>query len=515
MYFRWLIYWTFLISSSSGQLSKSQLLGNSFGVPGQDATFDYIVVGGGTAGLAIAGRLAANPAITVAVVEAGGFYEIDNGNGSVIPALAPLQHVGSLPNDTQPLIDWGFVTVPQAGANGRRMHYARGKTLGGSSARYYLAYHQGSVGSYHQWAEQVADDSYLFDNFLPYFQRSAVLTKPNLEKRHPTNGTVEYNATSFNNSIGGPLQVSWANWANPIGSWGQLALATAGIPPINGFNSGKLIGSTWVTQTLNPINQHRSSSQTSYLNEAINTTSIVVYTNTLATKILFDANKTATGVSVQTGGLPYTLHTRHEIILSAGVFQSPQLLMISGIGPREILENHDIPVLADLPGVGQNLWDHVYYGVSFRVNVDTSSRLSNDPVYAAQAAENYTSNQTGPLTAVGAFIGFEKLPASYRKNLSASARERLASVFPDDWPEIEYLIESAFDGYNTNYTAIDPNDGYQYATISSALVAPLSRGNVTISSSNPTDPPIINPNWLTDPTDIELAILAFKRVREI
>lgn len=116
------------------------------------------VLGGGTAGLAIAGRLATISNTSVAVIEAGGFYEIDNGNGSVIPALAPLQHVGSLPNDTQPLIDWGFVTVPQAvrhgrstkkiiakllkGANNRRMHYAQGKTLGGSSARNYLAYHR-------------------------------------------------------------------------------------------------------------------------------------------------------------------------------------------------------------------------------------------------------------------------------------------------------------------------------------------------------------------------------------
>ncbi|KAI4118243.1 MAG: hypothetical protein LQ345_001662 [Seirophora villosa] len=480
------------------------------------------VVGGGTAGLAIASRLAANRETSVAVVEAGSFYQLDNGNGSVIPALAPLQHVGSLPNDTQPLIDWGFVTVSQAGANNRRMHYARGKTLGGSSALNYLAFHRQvpqkagwSVGSYEQWAEQVGDDSYLFDNFESYFQRSATLTEPNLAKRYPTNGTVEFDATSFNNAIGGPLQVSWANWASPIGSWGQVALASAGIPPINGFNSGKLLGSAWVSQSLNPVNQHRSSSQTSYLDEAINTTSIVVYTRTQASKILFDANNTATGVSVQTAGLPYTLHARREVILSAGVFQSPQLLMLSGIGPRETLENHNIPVLADLPGVGQNLWDHVYYGVSFRVKVDTSSRLSNDPIYAAQAAENYTSTQTGPLTAVGAFIGFEKLPASYRQNLSASARERLDSAFPNDWPEIEYLIESAFDGYNTNYTAVDPNDGYQYATISSALVAPLSRGNVTISTADPSQPPVINPNWLTDPTDVELAILAFKRVREI
>ena len=109
---------------------------------------------------------------------------------------------------------------------------------------------------------------------------------------------MDFNASSFDNSLGGPVQVSWANWANPIGSWAQKALATAGIPPIDGFNSGKLIGSSWMSQTLNPGDQHRSSSQTSYLNRAINTTSIVVYTHTLANRILFDAKNTATDVSV-------------------------------------------------------------------------------------------------------------------------------------------------------------------------------------------------------------------------
>ncbi|KAL8713457.1 MAG: hypothetical protein Q9225_006756, partial [Loekoesia sp. 1 TL-2023] len=189
--------------------------------------------------------------------------------------------------------------------------------------------------------------------------------------------------------------------------------------------------------------------------------------------------------------------------------------MVSGIGPSQTLNQYGIPVLSDLQGVGQNLWDQVYFGVSFRVNVETSSRLSNDKAYAAQAAEDYLNNQTGPLTAVGAFIGFEKLPDAYRQKLSATTQSRLNSTFPADWPEIEYLAESAFDGYNTNYTNIDPNDGYQYATISAALVAPFSRGNVTISTPNAVDPPVINPNWLTDPADIEVAIAAFKRVREI
>ncbi|KAL8735001.1 MAG: hypothetical protein Q9166_001126 [cf. Caloplaca sp. 2 TL-2023] len=511
------MHFLFLILSvtlASPIYAQYQLYGNSFGVPGQDATFDYVVLGGGTAGLAVAARLAANPKLSVAVIEAGGFYEIDNGNGSVIPALAPLQHVGSLPNDTQPLIDWGFVTVPQQGANFRRMHYARGKTLGGSSALNYLAYHRGTNSSYRHWAEQVGDDSYLYQNFLPYFQRSCHLTPPNLGKRYPTNGTVDFNPAAFDNSIGGPLQVSWPNWASPIGSWAKRALALAGIRPIDGFNSGSLIGSSWISQTLNPVDQHRSSSQSSYLNQAINNTSIIIYTQTLGQKVLFGSNKTAYGVSVSTAGVFYTLRARKEVILSAGAFQSPQLLILSGIGPRQTLEQFNIPIMSDLPGVGQNLQDQPYYGISFRVNVDTASRLSKDPIYAAQAATDYLNNATGPLTAVGAFIGFEKLPLAYRQNFSAETKQRLASSFPSDWPEIEYLIESSFDGYNTNYTATPP-DSYNYATISAALVAPLSRGNITISSPYASDPPVINPNWLTDPADIEIAIAAFKRVREI
>ena len=374
---------------------------------------------------------------------------------------------------------------------------------------------RGTNGSYQQWADQVGDTSYLYENFLPYFQRSAHLTPPNLEKRYPSNGTVDFDTAAFDNSLGGLLQVSWPNYAIPIGSWGQKALATAGMAPINGFNSGSLIGTSWVTQTLNPVNEHRSTSKTSYLDQAMKSTSIVVYTSTLATKILFDSNKTANGVSVETGGETNTLCARKEVILSAGAFQSPQLLMISGIGPNQTLQEYGIPVVSDLQGVGQNLWDQAYFGISFRVNVETSSRLSNDMAYAAQAAKDYLNNQTGPLTTAGAFIGFEKLPPSYRQNLTAATQSRLNLTFPADWPEIEYLVSSSFLGYNTNYTDIDPNDGYQYATISAALVAPLSRGNITISSPHATDPPLINPNWLTDPADNEVAIAAFKRIREI
>ncbi|KAL8808636.1 MAG: hypothetical protein Q9200_004165 [Gallowayella weberi] len=471
---------------------RRQLYGNSFGVPGQDATYDYVILGGGTAGLTIASRLAANPQLSVAVIEAGGFYEIDNGNGSVIPALAPVQH----------------------GANNRRLHYAQGKTLGGSSARNFLAYHRGTEGSYKQWADAVGDDSYLFPNFLKYFKRSCQVTPPNLEKRFPTNGTVDFNPAAFDNSLGGPLQVSWPNYAAPIATWAQRGMRAVGILPIRGFDSGNLIGSAWVANTLNPTNEQRSSSQTSYLNRAIQNTSIVVYTQTLGQKILFDSAKTAYGVSVNTAGEIYTLRANKQIILSAGAFQSPHLLMLSGIGPRQTLQNFNIPVVADLPGVGQNMWDQPYFGISFRVNVETSTRLSKDPLFAIQASKDYLLNGTGILTGVASILGFEKLPARSRANFTMATKSKLRT-FSRDWPEIEYLVENTFDGYTNNRTGETFADPYEYATITAILVAPLSRGNVTISSANPADPPVINPNWLTDPADAEVAVAAFKRLRDI
>lgn len=126
------------LSLASHAAHANRLYSNSFGVPG-NAVYDYVIVGGGTAGNTIAARLAEDPSVSVAVIEAGGFYEVENGNQSVVPAYSTSQS-GSLPNTTQPLIDWGFKTTPQAGANNRSLHYAHGKTLGGASARNYMAY---------------------------------------------------------------------------------------------------------------------------------------------------------------------------------------------------------------------------------------------------------------------------------------------------------------------------------------------------------------------------------------
>lgn len=307
------------------------------------------------------------------------------------------------------------------------------------------------------------------------------------------------------------MKVSFPNFAIPLGSWAAKGLATIGISfqPLN-FNSGILSGWAWTMATITPDKQHRASSQNTYLDQAVQTTNIKVYTQALAKQITFSSNKTANGVHVQTGGKIFKLSAQKEVILSAGAFQSPQLLMVSGIGPRQTLENYNISVISDLPGVGQDLWDQPLFGPVYRVNVPTSSLLTNDPEYAADAAQQYLANATGPLTAPPELLAWEKIPSGLLSNATVEA----LSQFPSDWPQVEYLVQNGYTGYNRDYRDV-PADGYNYASIAAAIVSPLSRGNVTISSSDTSDPPVINPNWLTHPADVNLAITAFKRIRQM
>ncbi|KAL8935487.1 MAG: hypothetical protein Q9211_004674 [Gyalolechia sp. 1 TL-2023] len=506
----------------------------SFGVPGINATFDYVVVGGGTAGLTIASRLAADSSISVAVIEAGGFYEAE-GNTSVVPGYCTL-YAGTDPADTYPSIDWNFMTVPQAvsacfvadgigrsksdrgapgqGANHRRLHYARGKTLGGSSARNFLYYHRQTVGSAQKWADDTRDQSYTFSNFLPYYQKSVNYTGPTVPYPNSTN---DQDLSAFS-APGGPLQVSHGSYNDPFATWILPALQAIGQKAIDGFQSGILLGSAYVLATIDPTRATRASSESSFLQDARASTTLRVYNNTLAKRLLF-ADEVARGVLVSSQGNEendYVLSARKEIIVSAGAFQSPQLLMVSGIGPRKTLDGLGIPVIKDLPGVGQNLWDHAFYGTTFRVNIPTASAGLNSKEAAAAAVEAYLDSATGPLSVPGTMVlGWENLPPDLRRALPATASQSLESTFPTDWPHLEFLPLSGALGNQSNYQLVDPRDGYNYASVATSIVAPLSRGEVSINSSSMADPPLINPNWLTHPTDIQLAIAAFKRQRQV
>ncbi|KAH1489306.1 hypothetical protein LV164_002717 [Aspergillus fumigatus] len=501
---------------SHGQ--KDPLLGTFFGTPGADATFDYVVVGGGNAGLTVASRLAQNRSANVAVIEAGSFYEIDNGNKSIVPGYAPY-FAGTDPEDYQPLIDWGFVTTPQPGAGNRTAHYARGKTLGGSSARNFMLYHRPTADSMQRWADEASDESYTFDRMLPYFKKSCHYTPP--DQSLYVNSTNTQTPDAFEPS-GGPLQVSFGNSVDVFGTWAQKAFTAVGLEEIDGLNSGRLLGAAYGTSTINPKNAQRSSSEASFLQEAIAGGSPpTIYINAMAQKILFDENKAATGVQVSTAGtfgtppVSYTLNARKEVIISAGAFQSPQLLMVSGVGACDQLSKFGIDCIHDLPGVGQNLQDHVYFGSVRRVNVLTASASANDPSLATREVEQYLANATGPLSIFGAgYYGFEKLPEPYRSQLSETSIQALSSV-PRDWPEIEWLPVNSWIGDGSNYMTGDPSDGHNYATIATALVAPFSRGSVTLADASMNTPPVIDPQWLVDPTDVDLAFQSFKRQRQV
>ena len=357
----------------------------------------------------------------------------------------------------------------------------------------------------------MGDDSYRFDCLLPFYKRSVHYTPPTVPFASGTNNQ-DPKAWS---SMGGPLQVSHGKFVDPFATWVQPVVETLGQKPIDGFQSGRLIGAGYLPYTVDSVKANRSSSASSFLQSIRDNQLLKVYHNTLAEKILLDDSHTAIGVMASSNGKGLKVLAKKEVILSAGVFQSPQLLMLSGIGPRHTLEKHDIPLHVDLPGVGENMQDHALLSSQRRVNVPTvSAGLNNSDVLAA-AQEAFDLHAAGPLTIPApGFCTWEKLPEPYRQNLSVTSREALDSSFPADWPELEFIPVSAALGFNRNYQKADPLDNFNYASLATSLVAPLSRGTVTISSPRAADPPIINPNLLSHPADTELAIAAIHRQRE-
>ncbi|KAK7985468.1 Versicolorin B synthase [Apiospora saccharicola] len=470
---------------STALLAYRALLAHSAPVDGnekrqQSGAYDYVIVGGGTAGLVLAERLSEDPSLKVAVIEAGTYYQVTNPVLSTTPAGDSF-FAGSSPSDTNPLVDWDI-----------KLH----------------ALSKGSAQSYDKWADDVGDSSYNWQNLQPYFKKSVAFRLPS-RSRAP-NATAQYNLAAYDAS-GGPLQVGFPNYAQPFASWLGPSLNEIGIPTVHDFNSGKLLGCQYSATTINS-DMKRETSATSFLKIAAGRPNLTVIQLALAKKVLFDGNKRAAGVVYQVGPITFTAKAAREVILSAGAFQSPQLLMVSGIGPAATLNRFNIPIIADRGGVGQGMQDHVFFGPSWRVKVQTLTRIANDPVYfAAQLAGPYAIFKQGPLTSDGCdFLAWEKVPRSL---LPPAAAADLSSQFPADWPELEYISGPGYVGNWSSIVNDQPKDGYQYATLLGALVAPLSRGSVTLASADMADLPVVDPNWLTHPTDVAVAIAAYKRMR--
>ncbi|KAJ5732359.1 Dehydrogenase patE [Penicillium malachiteum] len=459
-----------------------------------NSTFDYVVVGGGTAGITIGARLAQHGS-RVAIVEAGGFYELQHPVAKV-PGAAIIG-IGSNPKTASP-IDWRFVVSGASGTDYRDIHYPRGKCLGGSPSQEAMM----------KWAELVDDPSYTLENSFPFFKQTIQFTPPGPQDRVIM---TFYNESSFS-PTGGPLHLSYPKYAMQFSSWAQQAFKEAGIPEVVDFNSGSLIGHQFCPMTIRPRDQTRSTSESAFIGAFPYMQNLTVYQKTMATRILFDEENRAVGVTVK-HKWSYTLTATKEVILSAGAFQSPQLLMVSGVGPAEILQKHGIKLIANRSGVGQNMWDHIFFGPSYPVTINTYTKLAQSTNHLVTQIWNWFVCKKGMLSNPSTdYLAFEKIPSQYRSTFTAQEEQDL-SWFPPDWPETEYLVASAYVGNFSNPFWQQPITG-QYASIVASIVAPTSRGNVSIRSANMADPPIINPNWLGTETDRKMAIAAYKRIRE-
>lgn len=307
-----------------------------------DQNFDYIVVGAGSAGCVLANRLSAEPGRRVCLIEAG-----PEDNSALIST--PLGVAGLIRN---PKFNWCFNTEPEPHVDGRQMFWPRGKTLGGSSSINAMVYMRGHAADYDDWARAVEDPQWSYEALLPLFR----------EHENNERGPDRYHGT------GGPLNVVDLQDPNPLSTVFVEAAQQAGIPINRDFNgaSQEGVGMHQVTQK----DGQRWSSARAFLDRARQRPNLSVLTNTRVTRILLEGRR-AVGVEVHEGrgsgsGSRRELRCTREVILCGGAVNSPQLLMLSGIGPADELSRHGIPVRHELPGVGQNLQDHLDYTVMLR-----------------------------------------------------------------------------------------------------------------------------------------------------
>ena len=460
-----------------------------------DTQFDYIIVGAGTAGCLLANRLSANASKRVLLIEAG---RKDDYHWVHIP-------VGYLYCIGNPRTDWLYHTAPDAGLNGRSLRYPRGKVLGGCSSINGMIYMRGQARDYDQWADITGDARWRWDNTLPYFklhedhhlganamhgakgERSAVLMADN---------TV-YGKTLRHHNAGGEWRIEKQRlrW-DVLDAFAQAAVQ-AGIPATDDFNRGSNEGVGYFE--VNQKNGWRWNTAKAFIRPTCYARpNFELWSSAQVAKLVMhtqaDGTQRCTGVEVWTGHGYVTVTAKESVVLSAGAIGTPQILQLSGLGPADLLQQHGIDPIIDLPGVGANLQDHLQIRSVFKVQgVDTLNTLASSWWGKAKIGLEYAFKRSGPMSMAPSQLG-------------AFTRSS-----PDQpYPNIEYHVQPlSLDAFG------EPLHSFPAFTASVCNLNPTSRGTVNITSANFADAPKIAPNYLSTEADRKVAADSLRVTRRI
>jgi choline dehydrogenase len=429
--------------------------------------FDYVIVGGGSAGCVLANRLSADPAVSVLLLEAGP----DDTN--------PFIHIpgGIIPVIRSNTLNWKFETEPETACGQRRMFWPRGRTLGGSSAINAMCYIRGHRDDFDHWAS-LGCTGWAYDDVLPLFKA--------MEHFEP-------GADAFHGE-GGPLNVAEPRYVNPIMKAFIEAATQAGHRRNDDFNGAEQegVGLYHVMQK----DGQRCSNARAFLSPVRDRVNLSVVTDAHARRVVFEGRR-AVGVEYSRKGRIDTARARHEVILSAGAIGSPQLLLLSGIGPKAELDRHGIPVVQELPGVGENLQDHLDIHVTVTEKTRHAITLHPSGLWRSlKMLWSYLRSRSGELTSNFAQAGgFLKSDPS--------------QPIPDlQWHIVPFV-------YANHGQKLWPLVRHRAFTLMTCFLRPESRGRIRLASADPLAKPRIEANYLATERDLDALVTGLRKAREV